>query len=63
MKDIFGYTLEELEVFLVEMGFKKYNASQVFDWIYKKNIFDFSLMSNISKSLKCFLMIIFVLIY
>ena len=40
MKDIFGYTLEELEVFLVEMGFKKYNASQVFDWIYKKNIFE-----------------------
>lgn len=55
MKDIFDYTLEELEVFLVEMGFKKYNASQIFDWIYKKNIFDFSLMSNISKSLKCFL--------
>ncbi len=55
MKDIFDYTLEELEIFLVEMGFKKYNASQIFDWIYKKNIFDFSLMSNISKSLKCFL--------
>ena len=55
MKDIFGYTLEELEVFLVEMGFKKYNASQVFNWVYKKNIFDFSLMSNISKSLKSFL--------
>lgn len=55
MKNIFDYTLEELEKLFVEMGFKKYNAFQVFDWIYKKGVLDFSLMSNISKNLKFFL--------
>ena len=55
MKNIFDYTLEELEKLFVEVGFKKYNASQVFDWVYKKGVLDFSLMSNISKNLKSFL--------
>ncbi len=55
MKNIFDYTLEELEKLFVAVGFKKYNASQVFDWVYKKGVLDFSLMSNISKNLKSFL--------
>jgi len=52
MKSIYDFTLSELEKYLIELGYKKYNASQVFDWVYKKNITSFSDMSNISKDLK-----------
>jgi len=31
-------------------GFKKFRSSQVLDWVYKKKVFDFSHMSNISKN-------------
>lgn len=53
--NIFDYTKEQLEEYLIENGFKKYNATQVIDWIYKKKEYDFSKMSNISKKLISFL--------
>lgn len=53
--DILNYTLQEFEVFLTENGFKKFNARQIFEWVYKKNESDFSLMSNLSKKLRVFL--------
>ena len=34
MKEIFHYTLESLEQLLLADGYKKYNAKQIFDWIY-----------------------------
>ena len=55
MNNIYNYTLKELQVELVQKGFKKFNARQVFEWIYKKRVFDFELMSNLSKSLRSFL--------
>ena len=55
MKNILNYTLQELEVDLVEKGFKKFNGRQIFDWIYKKRVFTFSNMSNLSKTLREFL--------
>ncbi len=55
MKNIFNYTLTELETMLVESGFKKFNARQVFEWIYKKRVFDYDGMSNLSKRLRSFL--------
>ncbi len=55
MKSIFDYTYEKLNSLLEENGFKKYNTSQIFDWIYKKNIYNIDLMSNISEKLKEFL--------
>ena len=41
MNSIFDLTLEELERVLVENGFKKFNATQVFEWIYKKRVTSF----------------------
>ena len=52
MKLFFEYSLVELEDYLVNNGFKKFNGSQIFDWVYKKLTLDFNLMSNISKELR-----------
>ena len=55
MKNIFNYTMQELEILLIQKGFKKFNAKQVFEWLYKKREFDFNNMSNLSKKLRGFL--------
>lgn len=55
MNSIFDYTEEDLTNLLIEKGFKKYNAYQLMDWIYKKKIYDFNMMSNLSKDLIKFL--------
>ena len=52
MESIFNYKLEELEDFFESIGEKKFKARQIFEWIYKKHIYDFYEMSNISKSLQ-----------
>ena len=52
---IYDFTLEELENYLVENGFKKYNATQVFEGIYKRRVTSFDEITNISKDLKTFL--------
>jgi 23S rRNA (adenine2503-C2)-methyltransferase len=53
--NIYDYTLEELESFLIENGFKKFNATQIIDWMYDKKEFDFNKMTNLSKNLISFL--------
>lgn len=55
MKSIFDYTLEELEEIFVKANFKKYNASQVFDWIYKKKVYNLDEMSNLNANFKTYL--------
>lgn len=52
---IFDLTLSELETFLTNSGFKKFNATQVYEGIYKKRVTSFDNISNISNSLKEFL--------
>ena len=52
MKNIYGVTKLELESFLLDLGFKKFNASQIFEWIYQKKVEDFDLMSNLSLDLR-----------
>src|SRR5574344_922400 len=59
MDSIFNYTVKDLEQIIEAQDYKKYSASQVFDWIYKKKVYDFSLMSNISKDLRVFLASLF----
>ena len=54
-KSIFNYTIEELEDIFIQNGFKKYNASQVFDWIYRKAVFDIEKMTNLSLEFKKYL--------
>ena len=55
VKDIKNYSLEELGSFLSKNGYPKFYARQIFEWVYKKRIYDFSLMSNISKTARRFL--------
>lgn len=52
---IFDLTLENLEDILVNNGFKKYNATQVFEGVYKRKVSNFDEIVNISKNLKSFL--------
>ncbi len=47
--NIYGITLEELENFFISKGDKKFKATQVFDWIYKKDVNSFAEMRNVSK--------------
>ena len=49
MRNIYGITFEELENYFVERNDKKFKATQVFDWIYKKRISNFEEMRNVSK--------------
>ncbi|MGI6392168.1 MAG: 23S rRNA (adenine(2503)-C(2))-methyltransferase RlmN [Candidatus Izemoplasmatales bacterium] len=53
--DFFGLTLPELVAFLVENGFKPYNAGQIYDWVYQKKTRNIEKMSNLSKALRAFL--------
>ena len=51
--NFFGFTTNALEnVFKEELDTKPFVIKQVLDWVYKKGIYDFSLMSNLSKELR-----------
>lgn len=49
MKSIYDYSLKELETIFESMGEKKFKASQVFDWLYKKRVHSFDEMTNLKK--------------
>ena len=49
MENIFNYTKVELENYLVNKGYKKFLASQIFDWLYDKKEYNFDNFSNIKK--------------
>lgn len=55
MKSIYNITLENLEQILIQNGYKKFNAHQIYDWLYKKRIKSFDEMTNIKKDLIEFL--------
>ncbi|MEB1805850.1 MAG: 23S rRNA (adenine(2503)-C(2))-methyltransferase RlmN [Bacillaceae bacterium] len=46
---IYGLTLEKLTAWLMEHGHKKFRAQQVWDWLYRKRVTDFSEMTNVNK--------------
>ncbi len=47
MKNIYNYTLQNLEDYFLEIGEKKFKAIQTFEWLYKKRVSDFEQMKNI----------------
>ena len=47
MKNVYDYTLEELEEYFISINEKKFKAIQLFEWLYKKRVKDFDSMSNI----------------
>ena len=53
MKDnLFGYSLSHLKEKLISMGEKPFRATQLFQWIYQKNILDFNEWSDVSKKFR-----------
>ena len=45
---IYGLTFEQLVTWLEEQGHKKFRASQVWDWLYKKRVTDFTEMTDVN---------------
>ncbi|EXX87836.1 RNA methyltransferase [Paenibacillus darwinianus] len=45
---IYGMTFQQLTAWLAEHGHKKSRASQVWDWLYRKRVTDFSEMSDVN---------------
>ena len=50
MTNIYSYTRSDLVDYFLSINEKKFKADIVFDWLYKKRITDFSLMSNLNKN-------------
>ena len=49
--NIYNLTFEELENYFLSINEKKYRASQVFEWLYKKRVTSFDEMTNLSNGL------------
>lgn len=45
---LLGYTLNELQDFCAESGFRKFTARQICEWLYQKNARAFEQMTNLS---------------
>ncbi|WP_028550602.1 23S rRNA (adenine(2503)-C(2))-methyltransferase RlmN [Paenibacillus sp. UNC451MF] len=46
-ESIYGLTLDQLIAWLNEHGHKKFRATQVWDWLYRKRVTDFSDMTDV----------------
>lgn len=52
MKNIYDYTQNQLIEEMAQIGEKKFRATQVFEWLYRKHVTSFSDMSNLSLELR-----------
>ncbi|MBR0230141.1 MAG: 23S rRNA (adenine(2503)-C(2))-methyltransferase RlmN [Erysipelotrichaceae bacterium] len=52
MRSVYDFSLEKLTDLLVENGFKKFNANQVFQWLYRQKVTSFDEMTNLSLKLR-----------
>ena len=52
---LFDLTHEDLKVILKENGFSPFGATQIFDWVYRKWVFDPAQWSNVAKASREFL--------
>ena len=50
MRNIYDYTLDELENYFLEKGEKKFRATQIYEFLYKKRVKSFDEMINVGKS-------------
>lgn len=55
MRWITEFTREELKEILTCQGFPEFSASQIFNWIYRKRVEKFSLMTDLSRKLRAYL--------
>lgn len=49
--NLYNFTIEELEEYFVSINDKKFRASQVFEWLYRKRIENIYDMTNLKKEL------------
>ena len=49
MKSIYGIKREDLENYFISKGDKKFRATQIFEWLYRKKVKSFDEMTNLSK--------------
>ena len=52
MESIFDYKLDDLITYLEKLNAKPFVAKQLYDWIYKKRVFDFDEFTNIKLELR-----------
>ena len=52
MKSIYDFDLDKLTALMEDNGFKKFNATQVFQWLYRHKVTSFDEMTNLSKKLR-----------
>ena len=52
MKNIFNMTLTKLEDYFISINEKKYRATQVYNYLYKKRMYNTDNMTNISKEIR-----------
>ena len=50
-KTIYDFTYEQLNTWLMDKGEKSYRTKQIFQWLYRRRITDFTMMSDIKQSL------------
>ena len=50
--DLAGLELKALEDFVVSLGHKKFHAKQIYQWIWKRGVTEFSDMTNLSVELR-----------
>ena len=50
--DLTNLSLSQLTEFLVSLGLPKYRGNQVFSWLYRPHVTDFSQMTDLSKELR-----------
>lgn len=48
-ESIYGLTIDQLILWLIEHGHKKFRALQVWDWLYRKRVNEFSEMMDVNK--------------
>ena len=49
MKSIYSITREKLEEYFINNGDKKFRATQIFEWVYRKKVSSFDDITNINK--------------
>ncbi len=52
MNNFFDYSLSDLETVVEGMGAKRYNAKQIYQWVYQRGVLDFHAMSNVPRTLR-----------
>ena len=50
MRNIYDYSLPELEEYFIITGNKKFRATQIYEYLYKKRVKTFEEMNNIGKN-------------